>query len=103
MADMTAEERAAKIYAHFFDDDDGVTNRRAMAAILQGITEAVAAERKARLKLEIEIEAAKAFGGGFYGDTVEEETRDIYRRNAAAAIEARSTDHEGKNDDIERT
>lgn len=29
--------------------------------------------------LEIEVEAAKRFGGGFYADCVQEETREAYR------------------------
>jgi hypothetical protein len=32
--------------------------------------------------LEVEIAAAKAFGGGFYGDKVTEGVRDAYRAEA---------------------
>ena len=37
-------------------------------------------------ELEVEVEAAKKFGGGFYGEAVEEGTREVYRGFARAAI-----------------
>jgi hypothetical protein len=33
-------------------------------------------------ELRVEIQAAKDFGGGFYGNLVTESTRDWYRNNA---------------------
>ena len=43
----------------------------------------------ARVKeLEVEVEAAKKFGGGFYGEAVEEGTREVYRGFARAALSA---------------
>lgn len=48
-------------------------------------------EDNARLRaraeeLEVEVEAAKKFGGGFYSEAVEEGTREVYRGLARAAI-----------------
>ena len=37
-------------------------------------------------ELEVEVEAAKKFDGGFYGEAVEEGTREVYRGFARSAI-----------------
>lgn len=43
--------------------------------------------QQARIEaLEIEIEAVKSFGGGFFGERVAEATRDVYRSQARARL-----------------
>lgn len=40
-------------------------------------------------ELEVEVDAAKKFGGGFYGEAVEEGTREVYRGFARATLEGK--------------
>ena len=71
MTDRLTDERKAEIEAKLQAAAPGLWEPQALHELLAEVE-----------RLRVEVEAAKRFGGGFYGDQVDEGTRDVYRQRA---------------------